>query len=69
MSTKRRYAVVLAPDMVGRPIHLPAGCRVLERAESSDVLEDEGGPAAIVEWCNDEVDPLDVPGIVEVEPL
>lgn len=68
-----QYSVVLAPEMIGKPLELPAGCRVVERCEDPDLIEDEGGPALVVE-CDEDVDDetfslLDVPGVVSAEPL
>jgi hypothetical protein len=63
------YAVVLDGDMVGRTLELPSGCRILERNESKEVLEDEGGPAVIIECEDDNVDLLSIPGVRTIEPL
>jgi hypothetical protein len=70
----QQYALVLDPDMVGKPLQMPAGCRELQRDESSQMIEDEGGPIVIVE-CNDALEndddftPWDFPGVRSAEPL
>ena len=63
------YAVVFDMDMVGRALELPSGCRILERNESKELLEDEGGPAMIIDCEDDNVDLLFIPGVRWIEPL
>jgi hypothetical protein len=70
----QQYALVLEPDMVGKRLKMPPGCRVLHRNESSQMIEDEGGPVVIIE-CDDALEddddfsPIDFPGVRLVEPL
>jgi hypothetical protein len=65
-----RYCLILMPEMVGRPLALPPGCREIQRNEDEEMLEDEGGSAVFVECDHDCYDELaDMPGWKEIEPL
>ena len=64
-----RYAVVLGPEMIGVALHLPAGCREVERNESAELLVDQRGPGSILECDNEDFDLLSITGIVSIEPL
>jgi hypothetical protein len=70
----QQYCLVLESDMVGKPLQMPPGCREIQRDESAEMIEDEGGPVVIIE-CDDSLaddddfSPLDFPGVRLVEPL
>ncbi len=70
----QRYSLVLEASMVGKPLQMPPGCREIERNESSEMIEDEDGPAVVIE-CDDSLEddddfsPCDFPGVRSAEPL